>query len=286
MMQPEQSDWRFAMKQPKKQYRPIAGQTWYEKVLDWITREENCRWSAIWIWTYAAFLLLGVYISANLMNRPDIADLVLRVWFQIFPVVVIVAAINPLSGIGGLRAESNLQKAIKDYLAAHSHCTYDELVAYCMPIKIHLGIDPAIEKMLQCHELVWEDDYYRLPTDEDRKKWRGGWLAEYGVKISFEDLEKVFALDLKELGESIEIEFSLGEYDGLWVGKTENKTSGADVFWLSEAAGKRRDFTTFQEMSEVKLFDGKSLKSVWADVTLTSANDHDMISWPSEHLSR
>ena len=104
--------------------------------------------------------------------------------------------------------------------------------------------------------------------------------------FSFEDLEKVFALDLKELGESIEIEFSLGEYDGLWVGKTENKTSGADVFWLSEAAGKRRDFTTFQEMSEAKLFDGKSLKSVWADVTLTSANDHDMISWPSEHLSR
>ena len=48
---------------------------------------------------------------------------------------------------------------------------------------------------------------------------------------SFEDLEKLFALDLKELEESIDIEFSLGEHDSLWIGKTEDKVSGADIFW-------------------------------------------------------
>ena len=274
------------MKRQKKQYRPIAGQIWYEKVLDWITREENFKWLITGICLYVVLMLLGTYISANILNQKDVADAFFKVWRVIFPVVVAIVLFNPLSTAWDFYSEKKFREMIKNYLAAHNRCTYDELVAYCMPIKIHLGINSAIEKMLQCHELVWEDDCYRLPTDEDRKKWRGEWLAEYGVKISFEDLEKVFALDLKELGESIEIEFSLGEYDGLWVGKTENKTSGADVFWLSEAAGKRRDFTTFQEMSEAKLFDGKSLKSVWADVTLTSANDHDMISWPSEHLSR
>ena len=134
----------------------------------------------------------------------------------------------------------------------------------------------AIEKMLQCHELVWEDGSYRLPTDEDRKKWREQWLAEWGVKISFEDLKKIFALELKELEESIDIEFSLGEHDGLWIGKTEDKTSGADIFWVSAGTGERCDFTTFQEMAEAKLFDGKSLKSVWGDVTLTFISDHDM----------
>ncbi len=272
------------MKRQKKQYRPIAGQTWYEKVLDWITREENCRWSVIGIWTYAAFLLLGVYISANLMNRSDIADIVLGVWFRIFPVVVVVATINPLSGIWGLRAEGKLHKSIKGCVEMSGHCTYDELVAYCMPIKIHLGIDSAIEKMLQCHELVWEDGCYRLPTDEDQNKWREQWLAEYGVKISFEDLKKIFALDLKRLEESIDIEFSLGEHDGLWFGKAEEEVSGLDIFWLSTGTGERCDFTTFQEMTEAKLFDGKSLKSVWADVTLTSINNHDMIFWLDEHL--
>lgn len=67
------------MKRQRKQYRPIAGQTWYETVLDWITREENFRWSLAVIGAYAAFLFLGVYISGNLMNRPDIADFVLRI---------------------------------------------------------------------------------------------------------------------------------------------------------------------------------------------------------------
>lgn len=273
------------MKMQKKQYHPIAGQTWYEKVLDWITREENFRWLLTGIGAYAAFLLLGVYISANLLNQPDIADIVLGVWFRVFPVVVVVAATNPLSGIWGLRAEGKLQKPIKDYLAAHNRCTYDELVAYCMPIKIHLGIDSAIEKMLQCHELVWEDDCYRLPTDEDRKKWREQWLAEWGVKISFEDLKKIFALELKELEESIDIEFSLGEHDGLWIGKTEDTISGADIFWVSAGTGERCDFTTFQEMVEAKLFGGKSLKSVWVDVTLTCISDQDMRFWLDEHLS-
>lgn len=269
------------MKRQKKQDHPIAGQTWYEKVLDWITRKENCRWSAIGIWTYAAFLLLGVYISANLLNQPDIADIVLRVWFRIFPLVVVVAAINPLSGIWGLRAEGKLQKTIKDCVETYGRCTYDELVAQCMPIRIHLGIDSAIEKMLQCHELVWEDGCYRLPTDEDRNKWREQWLAEYGVKISFEDLKKIFALDLKELEESIEIEFSLGEQDALWIGKTEDKVSGADIFWFSAGLGERCDFTTFQEMAEAKLFDGEDLKSVWANVTFTSINDF----WLDKHLT-
>ena len=83
-----------------------------------------------------------------------------------------------------------------------------------MPVKIHLGIDSTIETMLQQHELVLDaDNRYRLPTDEDRRIWREEWLEEHGVKISFKDLEKIFALDLEELEESIDIEFSLREQD-------------------------------------------------------------------------
>lgn len=273
------------MKRQKKQYRPIAGQTWYEKVLDWITREENYRWSAIWIGVYGVFLLFAVYISANLLNRPDIANFLLKIWLGIFPVVVVAATVHPLSDIWSVRAESKLQKSIKNCLEMYDSCTYDELIARCMPIKIHLGIDSAIEKMLQYHELVWEDGCYHFPTGEDRKKWREQWLAECGVKISFEDLKRIFALDLKELEESIDIEFSLGEHDGLWIGKTEDAIFGADIFWVAAETGEHCDFTTFQEMAEAKLFDGKNLKSVWADVTLTSIDNHDMISWLDEHLS-
>ena len=269
------------MKRHKKQYRPITGQTWYEKVLDWITREENFKWLITGIGLYVVLMLLGTYISANILNQKDVADAFFKVWCAVFPVVLAMVLLNPLSTIWDFYSEKKFREMIKNYLAAHDRCIYDELVAYCMPIKIHLGIDSTIEKMLQCHELVWEDGYYRLPTDEDQKKWREKWLAECGVKISFEDLEKLFALDLKELEESIDIEFSLGEHDSLWIGKTEDKVSGADIFWVSAGTGDRRNFMTFQELAEAKLFDGKSLRSVWADVTLTSINDF----WLDEHLS-
>ena len=56
---------------------------------------------------------------------------------------------------------------------------------------------------------------------------------------------------------------------------------GLDFFWVTLGTGNRRNFTTFQELTETKLFDGKSLRAVWADVTLTSINDF----WLDEHLS-
>ena len=45
------------MKRQKKQYRPIAGQIWYEKVLDWITREENFKWLITGICLYVVLML-------------------------------------------------------------------------------------------------------------------------------------------------------------------------------------------------------------------------------------
>ena len=274
-------------KRQKKQYRPIAGQRWYEKILDWITRGENFRWFPIGIWVYTGIMVLGVYISANVLELSDIADLIFAVWFKFIPIVAVIAVINPLSAGWDLRAEKRLQKPIREYVEENGRCTYDELVTQCMPIKIHLGIDSAIEKMLQYHELVLDaDDRYRLPTGEDRKKWREEWLEEYGVKISFEDLEKIFALDLKELKESIDIEFSLGEHDGYWIGKTEADDSDTEVFWCSADifTAPRRDFATFQDLVETELFDGQSLEAVWNDVTITFINDHDMDFWLEEHL--
>ena len=135
-------------KRQKKQYRPIAGQRWYEKVLDWITREENLRWSPIGIWVYTGSMVLGVYISANVLELFDISDLIFAVWFRFLPVIAAIAAINPLSSFWGERAEKKLQKPIREYVEEKGRCTYDELVTQCMPIKIHLGIDSAIEKML------------------------------------------------------------------------------------------------------------------------------------------
>ena len=129
------------MKQRKKQYRPIADQTWFERILDWFTREENFGWSIIGIVFYAALMLIGTYISANVLKQKGTVDVFFKVWLAAFPVVVAIVLFNPLSTAWAFCTEKKLQKLIKDYLAAHNRCIYDEMVAYCMPIKIHLGID-------------------------------------------------------------------------------------------------------------------------------------------------
>ena len=113
MIQLNRRDWRFVMKRQKKQYRPIAGQRWYEKILDWITREENYWWGLIGICGSTGIMVLGVFISANVLELSDIADLIFAVWFKFIPIVAVIAVINPLSAGWDLRAEKRLQNLLE-----------------------------------------------------------------------------------------------------------------------------------------------------------------------------
>ena len=272
-------------KRQKKQYHPIAGQKWYVKLLDWITSENFFSVFQKYPFFIIAYLVVWGILAYTLFDNSETALLLFIPLFLYYLFFIPAGVIHFIGSFWGDRFERKKMGSILEYVKVKVHCTYDELVNQFMPVKIHLGIDSAIEKMLQYHELVLDEDgCYRLPTDEDRKRWREEWLAEAGVKITFEDLERIFALDLKELEESIDIEFSLGEHDGYWIGKTETDDSDAEVFWCSMDAGPRRDFATFQKLAAAKLFDGQSLEAVWDDVTLTFINDHDMDFWLEEHL--
>ena len=259
----------------KKQYRPIAGQRWYEKVLDWITREETLRWLVMGLVAYLAIFLVVEYVLCNVLELPDVGDMFFEIWSALFPVPVVIALTNAFSGFWGISAEEKLQKPITEYLETHGYGTYSELVHHCMPIKIHLGIDAAMEQMLEFHKLVLDaDDRFRLPTEEDRRRWRKEWLEDYGERIAFEDLEKRFAWDLEELGESLNIEFSLGEHDGYYMGKSMAKDSDTEVCWCITDTDQRQKFATFRELTAAKLFDGQSLEMVWDDVILTNSHDY------------
>jgi len=272
------------MKRQKKQYRPIDGQTRVEKVLDWVTRDEFADLLMKYHFCFLAYMMIWCFVAHTLLDGSEDALILVLPFLGTYIFWIPAGVVHVVGSFWGFRMERKLQKPMKDYIEISGQCTYNELVTQCMPLKIHVGIDDALEKMLRCHELVLEDGYYRLPTDEDRKKWREEDLKKFGVKISFEDLEKIFALDLKELEESIDIEFSLGEHDGYWMGKTEDDVSGGDIFWLMVGTGERIDFTTFQEMSEASLFDGQSLRTVWGDAVLTFINDQDMAFWLDQYL--
>jgi len=144
-------------KQEKKIYRPITGQRWYEKFLDWATREETYRRLVVLPLSYGGFLLFGGLFLAKLANLPIILYAALGVWVCLFLNTLLFATIGALGGGWELRVQKKLRKRVYEYISAHEQSTYNELVEHCMPLKIHLGIDYALEIMFDHRELVSEE---------------------------------------------------------------------------------------------------------------------------------
>ena len=275
------------MARQKQQYKPIEGQTRWEKILDWMTREDSFKFSIILMAIYTFLLIIPVsFMSAN-PKSPNIAETFMKFWFGLFLPVSALAMFNPCSSGWGLRMERKLQQPIKDYVKLHGNCTYNELVAQFMPVKIHLGIDDALNHLLDSNQLVLENDRYRLPTLEEKMSWHKALLAEYGVKISFSDLEKIFSLDLYETEGSTSIEFSLlDELDSdYWIWKDIDDSSGEEQFFFSSAPKQQQAFPSFRAMAEADLFNGKNLSELWDNAVITFLNDHgDINDWIQEHL--
>lgn len=94
--------------------------------------------------------------------------------------------------------------------------------------------------------------------------------------IAFEDLTKVFAVPMgKE--RCIEIEFMLSnskKYYQCWMGKCYDKSIDRDAYWfgLTEDGNNAYDYTSFDDMSNAPVFDGKSLQEVWNDIEIISVD--------------
>lgn len=98
-------------------------------------------------------------------------------------------------------------------------------------------------------------------------------------KIAFEDLEKVFAVSVGKTA-CIEIEFMVSNGDKFsqcWMGKLYDKEIEQEAYWfgLTEDGMNAYDYTSFEEMSQATVFDGKSLKDVWNDVEIISVDGCD-----------
>lgn len=99
-------------------------------------------------------------------------------------------------------------------------------------------------------------------------------------KVSFQDISKVFAADMK--GEfCIEIEFSLRgdeEFQFCWMGKMPDEhRKGQDVYWfgIKEDGSGAYEFSTFEAFSSAPVFHGKSLADVWDQIEIESIDGFD-----------
>ena len=94
--------------------------------------------------------------------------------------------------------------------------------------------------------------------------------------ITFEDLTKVLEVPMRN-DRCIEIEFMLSnseKYHQCWMGKGYDKNIDKDTYWfgLTEDGNNAYDYTSFEDMSNAPVFDGKSLKDVWNDIKVISVD--------------
>ena len=98
--------------------------------------------------------------------------------------------------------------------------------------------------------------------------------------ISFEDITKLFKVDLK--GERcIEIEFSINDsskYLSCWMGKMPNKDNiEKEVYWygLHFNGSEQYGYDNFCDFFLADVFDGKTLKEIWEKVDILSIDGCD-----------
>lgn len=264
----------------KKEYRPIRGQKWWEKILDVITREYPIDKIEL-IVCFCAFLgMIAIWALRGVMDRMLSREEILVILLGEFSLVALWYILCGIEWIGR-RVEKTVKKRvsgkIEQYVTANGSCTYDELMDAVMKIRIHRGFDEALEKFESDRKLAVADGVCRVPTDEDKNRWRDDDIDLYGV--SFEELEQVFAHPLEWFGGELWIEFSVWEDEVHRIEKVQDARTNGEVCVCTVAGGERWEFSNFAELADAPLFKGKNLREVCNRICVSYANGYD---WPRE----
>ncbi|MBQ3135747.1 MAG: hypothetical protein IJB75_08100 [Oscillospiraceae bacterium] len=264
----------------KKKYRPIRGQTWWEKILDVVTREYPLNQIEMIVFSITllgmiAFLVLLVGLKIE-FSRPV---KLMIVWGEVGLMFLsyILWGIEWLGGRTERSVKRRVSEKIEQYVTENVSCGYDELIRTVMNVRIHRGFDEALKELESERKLAVYDGICRLPTREDKDRWRAQEVKVSGV--SFETLTQVFAHSLEALGGELRIEFSVWEDEAHRLEKVMDEQTNTDLYVCTVAGGERREFSSFAELSDAPLFDGQTLKEVCDRICVSCAND---FSCPSE----
>lgn len=264
----------------KKKYRPIRGQKWWEKILDVITREYplNQIEAIVFFFTFCgmlAFLILLEILKIE-FSRPVKLTIV---WGDVGLVFLgyILWCIEWIGTRTERSVKRRVSEKIEQYITENVSCGYDELICAVMKVRIHRGFDEALKELESERKLAVYDDICRLPTREDKDRWRAQEAEVYGV--SFEELKQVFAHSLEWFGGELRIEFSVWEDEEHRLEKERNEQTNAELYICTVASGERREFSSFAELADAPLFDGQTLREVCGRICVSYANG---FSWPPE----
>jgi len=264
----------------KKEYRPISGQKWWEKILDVITREYPLNQIFLIVSLCAVLGCFAVLFLFDVI-KPELSRQVkLIILWSPVGLVFLGYLLWAIEWIGDRMERSVKQRVsgkIEQYITENGSCSYDELICAVMKIRIHRGFDKALMEFVSERKFAMYDDIYRVPTREDKSRWRDEDVEIYGV--SFGELEQVFAHPIEWFGEGLRIEFSVWEDEVHRLEKERNAQTGVELYICTVAGGERSAFSSFDELADAPLFDGRSLREVCDRICVSYANDY---SWPPE----
>lgn len=109
------------------------------------------------------------------------------------------------------------------------------------------------------------------------------------IKLSFTNIKKILKSEINGKY-CIEILFKLKEnekFNECWMGKMPNKETLEDIYWygLSPDGKTAYNFSSFQDLAEANLFNGKNLFEVWNSIDILSINSCDPVEMISIYLN-
>lgn len=263
----------------KKALPPINGQTRHEKFIDFLAFKYSDLLCIIIHLGSICLLIVAMTITQNVLNSPALLDLSIMMWLVVEALNIILGLLSASAEGWGLRHEREIATRVEAYVTEQNDCTYDELAVHCMPRKIHVGLESAVQRLVDFRKIVRYADSgtirLRLPTEEERLAW----YIESGEELSFSEIQGLFRDVVPTYDDSLEIEFFLFETLRCRMGQISCSDTEGYIFWFCSEDISKVTFTTFEDLFFALLFDGKSLCDLWPNAVVTEINGEYAEEW-------
>jgi hypothetical protein len=101
------------------------------------------------------------------------------------------------------------------------------------------------------------------------------------AKIDFSEFKSMMLYDISKNQSCIEVKFCVDMsdiYKKSWLGKMLDKDSHEPIYWygLVEDGSQAYDYKSFEQFSDAKVFNGKSIKEIWDSISILGIDACDV----------
>jgi hypothetical protein len=101
------------------------------------------------------------------------------------------------------------------------------------------------------------------------------------AKIDFSTFKKMMLYDVSKNQSCIEVKFCVDEsniYTESWLGKMTDEDNHKPIYWygLVDDGSQAYDYKSFENFSNAKVFNGKSIEDIWDSISIIDIDACDV----------